>query len=144
MSLSTTEFFLQYTERVLGLRALPRPTEAPRPRLLIADIPWPAGLANDDMFQKMMTAIGLSPKSFEVIETLPSEIGNLIAEVQGRDFVLSFSKEVAESFTALKESNPRLSYEVLFAMGPRDLRQDPSKKRATWDQLKELQSRLQS
>lgn len=142
MEQTAARFFLNYCDQVLGVRALPRRFVA-KPRLLIVDIPWPEGLARDEMFGKMMTAIGLGPRDFEIREFLPGELGQHLDALEGRDEVLSFSAEIAAALRQhLQETGPKFNLEI--AAGPRDLRHEPERKRETWEILKRLQARLPS
>ncbi len=134
---------LGYFERVLGLRALPRRIVV-KPRLLIVDIPWPSGLNQDDMFQKMMSAIGLSARDFEILECLPGEVAHAAAAFRDRQEVLSFSLELADAVQILAETDAGLKFRLNRALGPRDLRHEPEKKRETWEILKALKARLPS
>lgn len=142
METNSARFFMNYCDQVLGVRTLPRRFES-RPRLLVVDIPWPEGLAGDEMFQKMMSAIGLSARDFEICEFLPGEVGQQLPALQDRDEVLSFSADLTEAILAQAgEAGPKFNLET--AAGPRDLRHQPEKKRETWEILKALKSRLPS
>lgn len=143
MGMAAADFFLNYCERVLGMRALPRKVNR-RPSLLVIDIPWPGGLANDDMFRKMMSGLGLDSKSFDVAESLPAEVHGLRSIFEGRSDVLCFSRELGEAIEKMRLESPGLSFGFTTVMGPRDLRQAPEKKRDTWEILKSLKARLPS
>jgi hypothetical protein len=140
---TSTQFMLGYFERVLGLRALPRRIVV-KPRLLILDIPWPEGLARDEMFQKMMAAIGLSERDFEILECLPGELSHHVGAMKDRQEVLSFSQALANAAETLAQSEAGLKFRLSLAPGPRDLRHEPDKKRETWETLKTLKARLPS
>lgn len=134
--MNPAEFALNYFENVLGLRFAPV-FEATTPRLIIIDLPSPGGLANVEMFQKMMTAIGFAPSLFEVIEALPSELGQWQENLASAEQVLSFAPELSE---ILSEN---ISQDRLTTLkGPRDLLIEPGLKRETWTGLQDLSRRL--
>lgn len=137
---SAAHFVLGYFQHVLGVRAWPRPVFH-RPQLLILDIPWPQGLHQEEMFQKMMVAIGLTAKDFDVLECLPGELSRQTETFQDRQIVLSFSQELSESLRDIfpEGGGP----EVMTTWGPRDLREHPEKKRETWQILKGIQKTIQ-
>lgn len=138
MNSQSTEarFALNYFESVLGLRFVPQ-FELTTPRLLILDLPSPGGLAQVEMFQKMMTAIGFAPSLFEVVEALPSELGKLAEKLSSAELILSFSEELSE---VLRENIAQDRLTTL--KGPRDLATQPGLKRETWTGLQDLSRRL--
>lgn len=140
MNQTSAHFFVNYCEKVLGLRALPR-RELRRPPLLILDIPWPEGLQHDEMFQKMMQALELPANSFEVVEFLPGEYSQHKTQFEQRVEVLSFSSAISE---VIDMSELKPAFRLTTACGPRDLRQSPDKKRETWEVLKTIKARLRS
>lgn len=95
-------FMLNYFDHVLGVRTLPRRFES-KPALLIVDIPWPEGLGNEEMFQKMMAAIGLTARDFEVRELLPGEVAQHADALAGREEVLSFSADLTQALRHFTE-----------------------------------------
>lgn len=134
--MTEAQFAQNYLEGVLGLRHVPV-YEATVPRVLIIDLPSPGGLANVEMFQKMMTAIGFSSSLFEIIEALPSELPKWQDKLAAAEQVLSFSAELSEILTE------NISQDRLMTLkGPRDLLIQPSLKRETWTGLQDLSRRL--
>lgn len=141
MPTTAPEFFLHYTQRVLGLRNLPQRIR-PVKQLLVMDIPWPEGLGRDEMFQKMMAAVSIAGSQYDIFEGLPAELPGVVEELSRYSLIFCFSRELAEALEQLKASYSSLSFELFVAAGPRDLRKDPNQKRQTWEQLKALKSRL--
>ncbi|MBX3018845.1 MAG: hypothetical protein KF767_13225 [Bdellovibrionaceae bacterium] len=142
MQQAAGKFMLNYFDHVLGVRTLPRRFET-KPALLIVDIPWPEGLGQDEMFQKMMGAIGLTARDFEVRELLPGEVAQHADALAGRGEVLSFSADLTERLRHFA-NEAGLKFNLETALGPRDLRHAPERKRETWEILKTLKARLPS
>ncbi len=136
--MNQSQFAAHYFETVLGLRFVPQ-LESVSPRLLILDLPSPGGLANVEMFQKMITAIGFAANDFRVVEALPSELEKLQEKIASAQQILSFSEELSEVLQ-ISVSPSRLTT----LKGPRDLATQPQLKRETWSGLQDLSRRLNS
>lgn len=130
---SDATYLIDYCQTVLGLRFVPQ-FERSIPKLTIIDLPSPGGLANVEMFQKMMTAIGFKKADFEVIESLPSELTHWSEKLDEANNILSFSDELSEQITQ-KEKLTTLK-------GPRDLLENPNLKRQTWTGLQDLSRKI--
>lgn len=131
------EFLQGYLQSVLGLRYFPR-FEARRPRLIVLDLPVAGGLANNEMFRKMMAAIGLSMSDILVKECLPSELPRVFPEISSSTDVpvLSFSEELSQTL------GNTFGDALTTLKGPRDLIHQPQLKRETWLGLQDLVKKI--
>lgn len=116
------EFAQNYLQSVLGVSFVPT-FESTRPRFYVLDLPSAGGLANVEMFQKMMSALGLSAQDFSVVECLPSELQARVTEFDSSIPVLCFSEELSGGLGG---------FQVTTLQGPRDLAGQPALKRETW------------
>lgn len=129
------EFARNYFETVLGIGFAPV-LASPRARFYVIDLPSPGGLKDNEMFQKMMAALGMDLGEIEVVECLVSEISHFRERFDPSIPVLSFAPELSE---ALRDSPP-----VMTLKGPRDLASEPSAKRETWHGLQSFLKSLSS
>ncbi len=123
---------LEYYNKVLGLRYLPRP-RGYRIRLLVVDLPSvPEGLENNPLYPKMIAALGLKHEEVSLLELLPSEVESHPV-IWERCPVLSFSPELSEVIKITKAINY-----LVTVCGPRDLVKNPALKKETWTGLQAL------
>lgn len=131
------EFAQNYLQSVLGVSFVPS-FESTRPRFYVLDLPSAGGLANVEMFQKMMSALGLGSRDFSVIECLLSELQAQVAELDPSIPVLSFSAELSGGLRELEAGShdgAGSHFRVTTLCGPRDLASQPALKRETWTGL---------
>jgi len=148
--MTALDFFKHYMENTLGLRYFPfeaahTASTGAAAKLLVIDLPWAKGLAQVEMFQKMMGAIGLAMTDLEILEMLPGEAHHHVERIQVLRQqgvpVLFFSPDIHKAMH-LNEDSAELA-PVIVTYGPRDIERNAGLKRETWGHLQSLQKSLQ-
>lgn len=123
--------------QAVGTQATPVAPKGPYAKLIVLDEPGAQPLANNQMFLKMMDAIGLSPSDLRVLEYRPDELAGMGLSDDERALpVLSFSSALTQ---ALSENPPSL---LQTTFGPRDLAKNEQLKRQTWTDLQSFTKKI--
>lgn len=124
---------IEYWSRVLGFKYLPR-LEAAAPRLVVFDVPH-ANLGQQEIFQKMVAALGLRIDEVHVIEALPSDWTQLQVPLELP--ILCFS---ADWDVYLQEVRPEQSRVTV--PSPAHLKTHPEQKKEAWAKMQKLIPRI--